>query len=99
MISSGFLLTIMIISRKPRAKVTFMRKVSLAEIDRVIKKNLPAANKIVFRARRIRPIRRRSRDIEEQKVLDLLCINRWNKDLALGKVKIISKNKWYYEYD
>ena len=45
-----------------------------------------------------RLVRRRPRDLEEQRILDALCVRKWKEAEACGKIRYINKNEWYYEY-
>ncbi len=46
---------------------------------------------------RERPYRRRPRDPEEIEVLNQICLLRWRKAEAEGKIRYISKTSWYYD--
>ena len=76
-----------------------MREWKSCEIEEKNRKKMPAVKRALVRGRRGKMIRRRSRDKEEQNILDLLCKRRWEDDLARGKVKIINRREWYCEFD
>jgi hypothetical protein len=76
-----------------------MREWKSCEIEEKNRKKMPAVKRALVQGRREKMIRRRSRDKEEQDILDLLCKRRWEDDLAKGKVKIINKREWYCEFD
>lgn len=46
---------------------------------------------------RERSFRRRPRDPEEIEVLNQICLLRWKKAEAEGKIRYISKTQWYYD--
>ncbi len=76
-----------------------MRRWKSSELDEKINKKRPEVDRFLLRSRQGKIMRRRPRDKEEQNVLDLLCKKKWEDDLARGKIKILSRRKWYYEFD
>ncbi|MBS3898817.1 MAG: hypothetical protein KGZ54_04770 [Dethiobacter sp.] len=76
-----------------------MREWRVQDIEKRIQEKMPATNRIIISARCGRVVRRRPRDKGEQEILDLLCRQQWEDDLAKGKVKIINKREWYCEFD
>ncbi|MDN5347414.1 MAG: hypothetical protein PWP65_978 [Clostridia bacterium] len=76
-----------------------MREWKAVEIEKEITAKMPEINRSIIRSRKERVIRRRPRDPEEQKILDRICIYKWQKALAEGKVKILNNREWYYEFD
>ncbi len=76
-----------------------MRCWKSSELDKKINDKRQEADRFLFKSREGKIMRRRPRDKEEQNVLDLLCKKKWEDDLARGKMKIISRRKWYYEFD
>jgi len=79
--------------------VKLMREWKSCDLEQLIREKMPAVNRALIRARSGKVLRRRSRDKEEQNILDLLCKRKWENDLTRGKVKIINKREWYYEFD
>ena len=76
-----------------------MRRWKSSELEARIQEKMPAVNSAMLASGRRRKYRRRPRNKEEQALLDLICIKKWKKDIARGKVKKISRRKWYYEFD
>lgn len=76
-----------------------MREWKARDIEKRIREKMPAANRDIVNARRGKVVRRRPRDKGEQDILDLLCKQKWEDDLAKGRVKIFSKREWYCEFD
>lgn len=76
-----------------------MQELESTEIQEQIAVRASAANRAVFRRRQERAIRRRPRDIEEQRILDYLCIRAWDRAVATGKIKILNDREWYYGFD
>ena len=76
-----------------------MRRWKSSELEARIQEKMPAVNSAMLASGRLRKYRRRPRDKEEQKVLDHLCKKNWESALARGKVKKLSRRKWYYEFD
>ncbi len=70
-----------------------------SELEKRIQEKTPSFNRSMLSAGRREKCRRRPRDKEEQNVLDLLCIKKWESALARGKVKKLGRRKWYYEFD
>lgn len=76
-----------------------MREWKTVDIENQIAVKMPEINRSILRSRQGRPVRRRPRDPEEQRILDRLCARRWEKALAEGKVRILNDREWYYEFD
>jgi len=76
-----------------------MRQWKSSELEAKIQERMSAVNSAMLASVRCRKYRRRPRDKEEQNVLDLLCIKKWESALARGKVKKLGRRKWYYEFD
>ena len=76
-----------------------MRDLTIEEINNRIRKNATRAHLDMLKKGRERVVRRRPRDKSEQDLLDKICKEAWNKALLKGKVKILSKKEWYYEFD
>lgn len=76
-----------------------MREWKAQDIEKRIRERMPEANCSILSARSGKTVRRRPRDKGEQVILDLLCRQKWEDDLASGKVKIINKREWYCEFD
>lgn len=60
-----------------------------SNVDRAILRNKPLGRKI----------RTRPRDPDEIKILDQLCMKRWEKAEQEGKIRYLSDRVWYYEID
>lgn len=69
------------------------------DINKKIHKNATRAHLDMLKKGRERVIRRRSRDKSEQDLLDKICKEAWIQAVLKGKVKILSKSEWYYEFD
>jgi len=76
-----------------------VRRWKSSELEARIQEKMPAVNSAMLASGRRRKCRRRPRDKEEQKVLDHLCKKKWEAALTRGKVKKLSRRKWYYEFD
>lgn len=77
-----------------------MRKVKMNELTEHINKNKNKVNKIMIETMpNERITRTRPRDEIESKILGMLCKSNWEKAVKEGKVKYITKRKWYYEFD
>lgn len=76
-----------------------MREWDYADLSRKIdaKKKKTELTLLSYKSQE-RPVRRRARDGEEQKILNALCLKRWQEAENLGQIQYISKNEWYYEY-
>jgi hypothetical protein len=77
-----------------------MKKVNIHDLNKHIDNNKSEVERMIIRDRENTPIvRTRKRDVDEQKVLDKLCIKRWEDAEREGKVKYITERKWYYAFD
>ncbi len=76
-----------------------MRELNIEDINRRIRENAPRAYLDMLQKGRERVIKRKPRDKEEQDLLDKICKEAWNQAVLKGKVKILSKREWYYEFD
>ena len=79
--------------------VLIMRELKMDDIDKRIRERSPRAYLDMLKKGRERVVRRRPRDKSEQDLLDKICKEAWNQALIKGKVKILSKREWYYEFD
>jgi len=79
--------------------VLIMRELKMDDINKRIRERSPRAYLDMLKKDRERVIKRRPREKSKQDLLDKLCIEVWNQALLKGKVKIISKREWYYEFD
>jgi hypothetical protein len=76
-----------------------MKELSMNVLTDRIRKNKVEVDREILRTRTgQRLVRRRPRDPDEQKILDILCMARWEKAVNEGKVKYISQREWYYEF-
>ncbi len=76
-----------------------LRKMKMEDLEQRIEENRTQANAIIRESRP--PGRRkksRTRSPGERKALDKIAIARWEKAVAEGKIKRISKRKMYYDY-
>ncbi len=81
-------------------EVLLMKKLNINELNNLIESQKSKVERILARDRKSgRIVRMHERDIDEQKILDILCIKRWEKAEEEGKVKYITERKWYYEFD
>ncbi|WP_077707001.1 hypothetical protein [Virgibacillus dokdonensis] len=77
-----------------------MEKLNINDLNHFIESRKSDVERIIARDRKSeRIVRMRKRDIDEQKILDILCVKRWEKTEENGKVKYITERKWYYEFD
>ncbi|UJL46448.1 hypothetical protein KFZ58_00220 [Virgibacillus sp. NKC19-16] len=77
-----------------------MKKVNINDLNQWINKRKPEVERSIIRNRDSeRLIRTRERDKDEQKIIDKLCIERWKKAEQEGKIKYLSKRKWFYDFD
>jgi hypothetical protein len=75
-----------------------LRECDWEDLQRAIAENKPHVDRLLLQSKSaIRPIRTRPRDPDEIKVLDRLCVLKWEAAEKSGKVKYLSKNEWYYE--
>jgi len=82
-----------------RLRGNYMRRWKSSELEKKVQERMPAAKISMLSSGRRKTCRRRPRNKDEQDVLDLLCIRKWENALASGKVKKLSRRKWYYEFD
>lgn len=76
-----------------------MREWRMEDIEKRIAEKSHQVNRSLIRHRKGRVIRRRPRDPDERRILDILCKKRWERALAEGKVKKLKEREWYYEFD
>lgn len=77
-----------------------MRKMDFSELNKQIHQKKSEVERAILRTKSPEKlVRTRSRDIDEAKILDELCIKRWKKAEKEGKVKYIGDRVWYYEFD
>lgn len=69
----------------------------LEDLNRFIESRKSETEMKILRAGRKRTYRRRLRDPEEIAVLNQICLLRWKKAEAEGKIRYISKTQWYYD--
>lgn len=69
----------------------------LEDLNRFIESRKSETEMKILRAGRKRTYRRRPRDPEEISVLNQICLLRWKKAEAEGKIRYISKTQWYYD--
>jgi len=76
-----------------------MREWYLEHIQQRIDEKSQSIHRAILRNRSQRVVRRRPRDLNEQKILDMLCKKRWERAIKEGKVKILNAREWYYDVD
>lgn len=77
-----------------------MDKLNFSDLKREIEKCKPSVEKRVVAERTSeRRTRMRERDLDEANILDNICIDKWKRAEAQGKIKYYSDRKWYYDYD
>ncbi|MEW9050091.1 MAG: hypothetical protein AB2392_02970 [Neobacillus sp.] len=77
-----------------------MRKMEFSELNKQIYEKKSEVERSMLRNKPLeRMVRTRTRDNDEAKILDELCIKRWKKAEEEGKIKYLSKRVWYYEFD
>lgn len=77
-----------------------MKKINIKELNQWIERQKPDVERKMIRGQKSEKlVRTRERDIDEQKILDRLCLERWKKAEREGKIKYISERKWRYEFD
>lgn len=74
-----------------------MQILQLDDLNSFIDSRKAEAEMKILRAGRKRAYRRRPRDPEEIAVLNQICLLRWKKAEEEGKIRYISKTKWYYD--
>jgi hypothetical protein len=80
--------------------VVTMRKMDFSELNKRIYEKKSEVDRSILRNKPLdRMVRTRTRDKDEAKILDELCIRRWKKAEEEGKIKYLSKRVWYYEFD
>ena len=77
-----------------------MRKMDFSELNKQIDEKKSEVERTILRTKfPERFLRTRSRDHDEAKILDELCMKRWKKAEVDGKIQYISERVWYYEFD
>jgi hypothetical protein len=77
-----------------------MKEIDFSELNEKIFDKKKEVERTLLRTKNIeRNIRTRPRDKNEAEILDKLCMKRWKKAEAEGKVKYLSERVWYYEFD
>ena len=72
----------------------------MKDIDQIINQNKAEAERKILQTKSSeRKMRTRPRDPDEIEILNKLCVLKWEKAVASGKVVILSKQEWYYELD
>jgi hypothetical protein len=69
----------------------------LEDLNTFIQSRKAVVESKILKAGRERSYRRRSRDAEEIAILNQICLLRWKKAEAEGKVRYISRTQWYYD--
>jgi hypothetical protein len=78
----------------------FIEKMNMEDLNRSIDNQKADVERVIIRDRENkRTVRKRKRDADEEKILDKICIKRWKDAERDGKIKYITKRKWYYEFD
>lgn len=76
-----------------------LKKVNLTDLTEWIEQRKPEVEQTMIRNQPVgKRIRTRVRDEDEQRILDILCIRKWEKAEQEGKIKYLSNRKWYYDY-
>ncbi len=71
----------------------------MEDLEQKIEANRKQANAIIRESRPPGRIKKsRTRSLGEREALDKIAIARWEKAVAEGKIKRISKRKMYYDY-
>jgi hypothetical protein len=77
-----------------------MKEMDFSELNEWIFEKKKEVERTILRTKSPeRNIRTRPRDKTEADILDELCMKRWKKAEADGKVKYLSERVWYYEFD
>ena len=69
----------------------------LEDLNTFIQSRKAEAEIKILQNGRERAFRRRSRNPEEITILNEICLLRWKKAEADGKIRYISKTQWYYD--
>ncbi|WP_255259781.1 hypothetical protein [Lentibacillus sp. CBA3610] len=70
------------------------------DLNQWITEQKPKAEQQIVRNRNsAKIIRTRQRDKEEEVILDKLCMEKWKRAEQEGKIKYLSKRKWFYDFD
>lgn len=90
-----------VILMEKRCKVMKVnKKIKLEDLTQWINDNKVDVERTIIRNRPPEKLlRTRKRDEDEQKIMDNLCIKKWEEAERSGKIKYLSKRKWYYEFD
>ena len=72
-----------------------MQTRKLEELTNFIESRKAEVEIKILQTGRERSFRRRPRDPEEIEVLNQICLLRWKKAEAEGKIRYISKTQWY----
>lgn len=77
-----------------------MKKINMKDLNDWIYTSKPEVERTMLRNQTSEKlIRTRERDIDEQKIIDKLCIVRWRRAEQDGKIKYHTKRKWFYDFD
>lgn len=77
-----------------------MKKIKLNDLTQHINNNKADVEKRILETKHEgRVIKMRPRDQQEIEILDEICKRKIQKAIEEGKLKFISKRKWYYEFD
>jgi len=77
-----------------------MEKIHINDLDQWINEKKSKVERHMIKSRSSEKlIRTRERDKDEQKIMDRLCMKKWKKAEQEGKIKYLSKRKWYYDVD
>jgi len=80
--------------------VVELERINIRELNNLINEKKSEVDRHIIRNRNSeKNIRTRVRDRDEQKILDKLCIKRWKKAEQEGKIKYLTKRKWFYDFD
>lgn len=77
-----------------------MKEIGLSDLTNWINEDKSNVERAILRSKPSgRKLRTRPRDPDEIKILDQLCIKRWEKAEKDGKIRYLSDRVWYYEID
>ncbi|WP_106497999.1 hypothetical protein [Lentibacillus sp. Marseille-P4043] len=77
-----------------------MQRINIKDLNQWIDEEKTEVEQLIVRNRSSeKRMRTRERDKEEQMIIDKLCKERWKKAEQEGKIKYLSKRKWFYDFD
>ena len=76
-----------------------MRTVDFNLFNQRIEERRKEADRVLLMNKTEKTFRRKPRDEDEKKILDILTKKQWDKAVEKGKVRYISERVMYYDFD